>query len=100
MYATYELHFLAGNVGDIHVVGRGAKFFQLLAGKDVDGDKMHLGVTVLASLGGRHVDDLARATLDHNESVLAESRALHRVSGGGTGIGALEGVLMLLWANR
>ena len=28
----------------------------------IDSDKMDLGVTVLASLGGGHVDDLARAT--------------------------------------
>jgi len=34
--------FLAGDVWDIHVVGGGAEFFELLAGKDVDGDKMTL----------------------------------------------------------
>jgi len=28
----------------------------------IDGDKVDLGVTVLARLGGGHVDDLARAT--------------------------------------
>lgn len=32
--------------------------FKLLAGEDVESDKVDLGVTVLASLGGRHVDDL------------------------------------------
>ena len=54
-----------------------AKFFELLAGEDVDGNKMNLGVTVLASLGGGHVDNLAGAVLDHNEAVLAE---LHQIS--------------------
>jgi hypothetical protein len=68
-------------------VGGGAKFFELLSGEDIDGDQMDLGVTVLASLGGRHVDDLARAVLDHNEAVLSQGRALHRESGRGTGIG-------------
>lgn len=56
---------------------------------------MDLGVTVLASLRGGHVDDLARAVLDHNETVLSQGRALHWVSGRGAGIGGLEGVLML-----
>jgi hypothetical protein len=52
----------------------------------VNGDKVDLGVTVLARLGGGHVDDLARATLDDDVTVLAKGRALHpaRVSGGGT----------------
>jgi len=50
---------------------------------------------VLASLGGRHLDDLAGAVLNDDETVLPQSRALHRVRGRGTSIGALEGVLML-----
>lgn len=53
-------------------MGGWAKFFELLASEDVNGNKMDLGVTVLAGLGGRHVDDLAWAALDHNEAVLAE----------------------------
>jgi hypothetical protein len=85
---TYELHFTTGNVGDIHVVGRRAKLFKLLAGEDVDSNEMDLGVTVLASLG-------AGASLDHNEAVLAKSRTLHRVGGGSASIGAVKGVLML-----
>lgn len=72
-----------------------AEIFKLLAGEDVNGDKVDLGVTVLASLGGGHFDNLAGAVLDHNKAVLAESRALHRVRGRGTGVGALERVLML-----
>jgi hypothetical protein len=93
--STYELEFLAGDDGDVHVVGGRRQIFQLLVGEDVEGDQVNLGVTVLASLGGGHFDDLARATLDHDVAVLAQGRALHRVGGRGTGIGALEGVLML-----
>lgn len=76
-------------------MGGRAEFFQLLGGEDVNGDQMDLGVTVLAGLGGGHLDDLARAVLDDDEAVLPQSRALHGVGLGGTGIGALEGVLML-----
>jgi hypothetical protein len=76
-------------------VGGRAKFFKLLAGEDIDGNKMDLCVTVLASLGGRHIDDLAGAVLDHNEAVLPQGRALHGKGGRGAGIGGLEGVLML-----
>ena len=76
-------------------MGGGAELFKLLGGEDVDGDQVDLGVTVLAGLGGGHFDDLARAVLDDDETVLPQSRALHGVGGGGTGIGALEGVFML-----
>src|SRR4051812_9755406 len=93
--ATYKLVFFAGNVGNIHVMGGRAKLFKLLAGEDVNGDKMDLGMTVLASLGGRHVDDLAGAVFDHDETVLSQGRALHGISGRSTGIGRVKGVLML-----
>lgn len=76
-------------------MGRWAKFFKLLASEDVDGDQMDLGVTVLASLRGGHVDDLAGAVLDHNEAVLSQGRALHWESGRGASIGGLEGMFML-----
>ena len=56
---------------------------------------MDLGVTVFTSLGGRHINDLAGTTLDDDETVLSQSGTLHRIGGRGTGIGALEGVLML-----
>lgn len=92
---TYELVLLAADVGDVHVVGRGAQLFELLAGEDVDGNQVDLGVSVLASLRGCHLNNLARAVLDDDEAVLPQSRALHGVGQRGTGIGALEGVLML-----
>ena len=80
-------------------MSRRTKFFQLLAGKDIDSNEMDFGVAVLSSLGGRHVDNLAGAILDHNETVLAESGTLHGKCGGGASIGALEGVLMLLFGT-
>jgi len=91
-----ELVFLATDIGHIHVVGGWAKFFELLASEDVNGHEMDLGVAVLAGLGGGHVDDLAGAVLDADEAVLPQGRALHWVGGGGTGIGAFKGVLLML----
>ena len=76
-------------------MGGRRQIFELLAGEDVDGSQMDLGVTVLASLGGAHFDDLAWTTLDDNVTVLAKSGTLHREGGGSTSIGTLEGVLML-----
>ena len=74
---------------------RGAKFFELLASEDIDSNQMDLGVTVLSSLGGGHIDDLAGTVLDHDETVLPQGRALHGEGGRGAGIGGLESVLML-----
>ena len=71
-----------------------------LPGEDVDGDQVHLGVTVLAGLGGGHFDDLAGTVLDDDETVLPQGRALHREGRRGTGIGALEGVLLMLQARK
>lgn len=76
-------------------MGGRAQFFELLASEKVNGDQMDLGVTVLSRLGGAHVDDLAGTVLDADETVLPQSRTLHGERLGGTGIGALEGVLML-----
>ncbi len=56
---------------------------------------MDLGVTVLASLGGGHIDNLARAALDDDEAVLAQSRALHGERQRSAGIGGVESNIML-----
>lgn len=47
-------------------------------------------MSVLASLGGGHLNYLAGATLEHDEAVFAESGTLHRESGGGTGVAGFE----------
>lgn len=93
--AAYKLVLLAGNDWDIHVVGRWAKLLKLLAGEDINGDQVNLGVSVLAGLGGRHVDNLTWAALDADESVLSQGGTLHWVGGRRAGIGRVEGVLML-----
>jgi len=77
-------------------MGGRAEIFELLSGENVDGDKMDLGVTVFAGLGGTHFDDLARAALDHNMSVLAQGGALHGKGSRGASIGAFESVLLML----
>jgi hypothetical protein len=75
------LVFAANDVGDIHVVGRWGQIFQFLASEDVDGDQVDLGVAVLASLGGRHVDDLAWAAFDDDVTVLSQGGTLHGEGG-------------------
>jgi hypothetical protein len=45
---------LADHEGDVGSVGGGNDIFVLLASEDIDGGEVALGVTVLASLGGRH----------------------------------------------
>jgi hypothetical protein len=79
-------------------VGGWAKFFELLASENINGNKMDLGVAVFTGLGGRHVHDLAGAVLDDNEAVLPQGRALHRICSGRASIGRVEGVLMLRFA--
>lgn len=92
---THQLVLTTGDIGDIHVVSGGREIFVLLAGEDVEGDQMDLGMTVLASLGSRHVDNLAGAVLDNNEAVLAQSRALHGVGQRRASIGGIEGNIVL-----
>ena len=73
------------DLGDLDVVGGGAQILELLAGEDVDGDEVNLGVTVLSGLGGGHLNNLARVTLDDNVSTLAEGGGLS--GGGGISVG-------------
>ena len=40
--------------------------------EDIKSDHVDLGVTVLASLGGGHVDDLAGLAFDHDKLVLSK----------------------------
>ena len=95
MYSTHKLVLLTPDIWHVHVVGGGGEILQLLAGKKINGSQVDLGVTVLAGLGGGHVDDLAGAVLDHDEAVLAQSRTLHRVGERGAGVGGVELELML-----
>jgi len=92
---THKLVLATGDVWDIHIVGGWRQIFHLLVGEDVDGNHVDLGVTVLASLGGGHFDNLAWAALDDDVAVLSQGRTLHWEGHRGTGVGALESVLML-----
>ena len=95
MLGTYKLELTTRDVGNVHVVSGGGEIFILLAGEDVESSKMDLGVTVLAGLGGGHIDNLAWASLDHNVSVLTQGRALHGKGKRRASIGGLEGNVML-----
>lgn len=66
----------ASDVGDIHVSGSTGDLLVLLVGEDVNTGDVGLGSSVLAGLGGGHVDDLARVTLKADKAVLAKSGAL------------------------
>lgn len=82
-------------MGNVHVVGGGGEILKLLGSEDIGGDQVNLGVTVLASLGGRHVNDLAGAVLDNNVATLAQSRTLHGVGERGSGISRIESDIVL-----
>lgn len=49
-----------------------------------------LSVTVLPSLGGGHLHNLARSSFEHHKAIFAQSWALHGVSAGSPGIARLE----------
>jgi hypothetical protein len=77
-------------------VGGGTKLFVLLGSEDVDTNEMDLGMTVLACLGGRHIDDLAGTTLDDHETVLSKSGTLLEEGGRGGSANLAKVVVMLL----
>lgn len=88
-----QLVFGSAYEGNVHVVGGWRQVLQLLAGENVNGDQVDLGVTVLTSLGSRHVDNLTRSALDDNVTVLSQCRALHWIGQSGAGISGLKRVL-------
>lgn len=49
-------------------MGGWGEILQLLSSENIDGSQVNLSVSVLSGLGGRHVDDLARSSLDDNVS--------------------------------
>lgn len=67
-----ELEILAGHNRGRHVVRRRRNILELLSGEDVNGHDIGLGVTVLACLRRRIVDDLAGKTLDHDVRALLQ----------------------------
>ena len=75
-------------------VRSGRDFFVLLAGEDVNGGDVGLGVTVLAGLGGGDVDDAAREALDADVVTLLEVTSGGGEGVGGTGINVFEGFVV------
>merc|ERR1712063_143411 len=75
----------SADVGHHHVVGGRATVFVLLAGEDVEGGHVDLGMSVLSSLGSGGIDDLARSILDDDVSTLLDGRALSGVREGSSG---------------
>lgn len=57
-------------------MGGRAKLVIALVGEDVHASDVGLGVTVLASLRGGHVENLAGVALEKDNTTLAKSRAL------------------------
>jgi len=85
---------LAQDVGHVIVVRGRDQLLKLLAGEDIDGDEMALGVTVLASLGGGHVRDLAGTVFDADVSTLADGSRLLGEGERGTRLAGLELLLV------
>jgi len=92
----HQLVLLALDDGHVHVVGRRADVLKLLVGEDVQGNHVNLSVSMLAGLRGRHLDNLARAVLDHDVFVLADGGALLWVGGGGARVSGGEFVIVLV----
>ena len=63
------------HTGDVYVLVGRERIFELFAGENVCGYQVAGCVVV----GDGNLDDLARATFDHDVAVLAQTRALHGV---------------------
>ena len=68
----------------------GANGFVLSASENIETDDGSLGMTVLTSLGGRNLSDLAGLSVDHNEITLSDLSGLKSLSVGSTGINVRE----------
>jgi hypothetical protein len=95
-----ELKLDSGNVRDLKIVRGGAAVLILLTREDVDTSDVGLGVTVLSSLGGGNINNLAWLVLNHNEPALSDRTSLHRVGVRRTGIGTLESRLLVVTGHR
>jgi len=84
----------SGHVWYFHVMSGWRHILVLLAIENIDSGHVNLGVTVLASLRGRHIHDLARVALEHRVAVLSQSTALDWVGEGTSGTGSFEGFVV------
>jgi len=76
-------------------VGGGDHILELLAGEDVNGQEIALGVAVLPRLGDRDVEHLAGLSLDHHVAALLDGSGLHRDDLGRSGVGVLDGIILV-----
>jgi hypothetical protein len=67
----------------------------LLSGEDIDGNQVNLSVTVLTSLGGRHINNLTGSALDDNVAVLSQGGTLHGEGKRSSGISGFKGVFFV-----
>ena len=87
-----------GHVRNVDVVGSGANVLVFAVSENINADNVRLGMAVLSGLGGADVSNFARATIDNNVATFANETRLHGKGGGGTGIGSVDGkVLLLRW---
>merc|ERR1712112_174430 len=96
LFDNFVTEIALRNLEVVPVVGGWADILKLLACEDVKGHHVDFGVTVLAGLGSRHLNNLAGAALDHDETVLPEGRALHGESLGRAGVGGGEVVFSII----
>ncbi len=75
-------------------VRSGGDFFVLLAGEDINGGDVGLGVAVLAGLGGGDISDAAGEALDANAVTLLELTSGDGEGVGGTGVDLFEGFVV------
>lgn len=85
-----------GHVGNVDVVGGGANVLILAVSEDINADDVRLSVAVLAGLGGTDISNLARTTVDDDVATFTNETRLHGKRGGGTGIGGVDGKVLLL----
>ncbi len=84
------------HVGNVDVVGGGANVLILAASEDINADDVRLSVAVLAGLGGTDISNLARTLVDDDVATFTKETRLHGNRGGGTGIGGVNGKVLLL----
>merc|ERR1712183_378082 len=74
-----NLVFCPLHEGCTHIVRCWAEILILLSSEDVCRNYVCLGMPMLASLGGGHLNTLAGVTFDHEVGALADFTGLHRV---------------------
>ncbi len=77
-------------------MGGGANVLILTVSEDINADDVRLSVAVLAGLGGADISNLAGTAVDDDVATFTNETRLHWKRGGGTGIGGVDGKVLLL----